>query len=726
MSQEKGQDRLESARTASAGMRGAVWCVALAGALLALWGCVIPPAPEASGGELYHHNWWNYYGRGAYFLKQNRVAEATADFQRCLGIIPGAKFGFKQDLWRARTYGIHFLEGYFPNRELGVCYYESQDYAQAVRYLELSLQQEPSGRAKHYLNLARQKQLAARGVAAPRIRVQMGSDRLFTPERALRVSGVADGAGQIRQVSVGGQREFIELAAPTFAFDRKVPLAPGSNVIEVVAVDLLGQRAVRQVVRVADWQPPQFVVRQVVAQGGGWVVSGFCRDENGVSDVEADGNVLFQQTGNAVSREVPVSVRVSGAGATLQARDLAGNRLACPLNTATLAQMAFWRDAAGASGAVAARDAGAADTAFPVRATVLDRMETWAQACRRSEGGAPALRFAALPAAGAVTDRLRPALSLRGCQELTRVFVEDFFVDGSAADGGGLASVSVNGENLLEEKDVGTVRTYFARRLPLDLGTNRFEIVATDRSGNRTSKSLTVIRVRPEYLEDRYRLSVGVPPLTPEDAGIIGVRAKRSMEAELTREPVRFRLLERNEGWDFVLREQGLSVSDLADPAAALRIGKMVPAEMLLMGKIFAEAKGVTVYMKVVETGNGEVVFASDVYSADPDETLDDAVSGLVLKVEQGFPLITGKVLQAQGKRVTLNVGLDDGAAERSRFLVLQAGEEDGMAASHVCKVGEQYLQLQLERVRQKTSVARIIPSGTDATVKEGSHVYTR
>jgi hypothetical protein len=237
---------------------------------------------------------------------------------------------------------------------------------------------------------------------------------------------------------------------------------------------------------------------------------------------------------------------------------------------------------------------------------------------------------------------------------------------------------------------------------------------------------LTVIRIRPEFLDERYRLSVGVPPLAPAEAGMIGIRAKRSMEAELTREPVRFRLLERNEGWEFVLQEQGLSMSDLADPSAALRIGKMVPAEMLLMGKVLSEAKGVTVYMKVVETGNGEVVFASDVYSADPDNNLDEVVAGLILKIEQGFPLMTGEVLQRQGSRVTLNVGRADGAAEKSRFLVLQTPEAEAESASQVCKVGEQFVQLQLERVQQNTSTARIIPSGTDAIVKEGYHVYTR
>jgi hypothetical protein len=692
--------------------------------LLVVGGCIIPP-PENSGGELYHHNWWNYYVRGAYFLKENRVKEATADFQSCLGLIPGAKFGYKRDVWRARTYGVHFLEGYFPNRELGVCLYERQDYTQAIHYLEVSLQQEPSGRAKHYLNLARQKLLAGRGgVPGPQIKVEGESGFAFTSERSLQLRGIAAGEGRIRQLTVGQQDEFIELAAPTLSFNRKVSLAAGSNVVEVVAIDLLGQRTVQHVVRIADWQSPRFLVRRVVAQGREWLVEGVCRDEYGVSDVTAGGASIFRRAGNRGLSDVPISLRVPAEGVTLVAVDLAGNRLQCPLNAASLAQTAMRGDATAQAFAGPVWCALEGDVAVAANATVLDRMEAWSRACRSSANKAP-VRFLA-QTAPAAADRLRPALSLRGCQPLTRVFVEDFFVDGSAADGGGLASVTVNGENLLSAEDAGAVRTYFARRLPLDLGTNQFEIVATDRSGNHSRQELTVIRIRPEFLDERYRLSVGVPPLAPAEAGMIGIRAKRSMEAELTREPVRFRLLERNEGWEFVLQEQGLSMSDLADPSAALRIGKMVPAEMLLMGKVLSEAKGVTVYMKVVETGNGEVVFASDVYSADPDNNLDEVVAGLILKIEQGFPLMTGEVLQRQGSRVTLNVGRADGAAEKSRFLVLQTPEAEAESASQVCKVGEQFVQLQLERVQQNTSTARIIPSGTDAIVKEGYHVYTR
>jgi len=703
--------------------------------LLLMWaGCLLPQPTEETG-KLYHHNWWNYYSRGTFLLRQGRTAEAQADFQRCLGLRPGAKFGNTHDMWRARTYGLHFVEGYFPNRELGICLYESNQFTQSVHFLEISMQQEPSGRAKHYLNLARRRQMTGCTVPPPHLQLDRNAETSFTHDRSCLLGGTATGEGRICRLTVGGRPEFIELAENTLTFIRRAPLTAGTNIFSIEAEDLLGQRAAKKVVWIADWQPPRFLIRRVSTQGGAWLVEGVCRDEFGLAEVLLDHTSVFRLTDTRHMSEFPVSLRVPLTGATLTATDRAGNRLQSPLNATVLAQMAVPEERTPLQFADRVCPFPSGKESQPLRAfaalclsalpnaTLLSRMEAHARAFER--GSTPMGLFVqTVPAP--TTDRLRPSLSLRGCQPLTRVFAEDFYVDGTAADGGGLVSVTINGENLLAPDDRGTIRTYFARRITLDPGTNRFDVVATDRTGNQASQTLTVIRLSPEHLAENLRLSVGVPPLTPADTGLIGVRVKRSMETELTKSPVRFRLLERDEGWNFVLREQGLSVSDLADPSAALRIGKMVPAEMLLMGKIFTEAKGLTVYLKAVETGNGTVVFASDVYSPDSDLGLDNAVAGLVLKVQQGFPLITGEVLRRQGTHVTLNVGRQEGTTENSRFLVISASSAKSITDGQVCKAEGQAIQLQIESVQQNTSTARIIPPAADAIVKEGYYVYTR
>ena len=692
--------------------------------LLALAGCLSPPA-EPGDGALHRHNWWNYYARGLEALRQERVAEAADAFRRCLGLLDGARFGNDRDRWRARTYGLHFVEGYFPNRELGVCLYEQRDDEGALRHLGRSLEQAPSGRAKHYLNLARARQLSGRSLPPPRLRLDPDETAAARPtrDRALTVLGVAEGEGYIRRLAIGHAPEFIELAVPALPFSRRVSLAEGTNRIEITAVDLCGRGVTRHIVRVADWQPPRVLVRTLRARGSRWVLEGVCRDPHGVASVLLDG-VSVLPDGTLPATDVPLRVEVPADGALLTVTDAAGNLLTFPLAEGAPAAMAPdrpFRDAA-------ARLAFAA--AAPGWAPFLAETRTGWRG-QRVAGTVPAgvvPAGAAHPGAdgGGEADRLRPSLVLRGCQPLVRVFAGEFFIDGVAADGGGLVRVTVNGENLLAPADEGVLRAYFARRLALDPGTNRFEIAATDRQGNRTAQQVTVIRMLPEHLDARYRLTVGVPPLIPAEAGPAGFRVKRRMEAELTREPVRFRLLERDEGWDYVLREQGLSLSDLADPAAALRIGKLLPAELLLMGTLFIEPKGVTVFLRAVETENGEIVFTSDVYSPDAADGLDEAVAGLVLKVGQGFPLVSGQVWKRQGTQFVLNVGRADGTTEKSRFLVFDAGSAAQPEAVHLCKADGRPVQLRIERLQQTTSTASAQPSGAEALVKEGCHVYSR
>ena len=686
--------------------------------LLALAGCLSPPA-DPGDGALHRHNWWNYYARGLQALRQERVAEAADDFRRCLGLVKGARFGNDRDRWRARTYGLHFVEGYFPNRELGVCLYEQRDDEGALRHLGRSLEQAPSGRAKHYLNLARARQISGRSLPAPRLRLDLDETASApTRDRALTVSGVAEGEGFIRRLAIGHTPEFIELAVPTLPFSRRVSLAEGTNRIEVTAADLSGRGVTRHIVRVADWQPPRVLVRTLRAHGSQWVVEGVCRDPHGVASVLLDG-VSVLPDGTLPATDVPLRVEVPADGALLSVTDAAGNLLTFPLAEGAPAAAAPDRPSRDA----VARLAFAA--AAPGWAPFLAETRTGRRG-QRVAGVVPPGATVADADDGGEADRLRPSLVLRGCQPLVRVFAGEFFVDGVAADGGGLVRVTVNGENLLAPADEGVLRAYFARRLALDPGTNRFEIAATDRQGNRTAQQVTVIRMLPEHLDARYRLTVGVPPLIPAEAGPAGFRVKRRMEAELTREPVRFRLLERDEGWDYVLREQGLSLSDLADPAAALRIGKLLPAELLLMGTLFIEPKGVTVFLRAVETENGEIVFTSDVYSPDAADGLDEAVAGLVLKVGQGFPLVSGQVWKRQGSQFVLNVGRADGTTEKSRFLVFDAGSAAQPEAVRLCKADGRPVQLRIERLQQTTSTASAQPSGAEALVKEGCHVYSR
>lgn len=96
--------------------------------------------------------WWSYYERGSSFLAGKFYEEALRDFEAALQ-------GRGSDTWRARTYGLHFVE-FFPNREIGVTYYQLGRLDEAERYLTLALQQVDTERTHHYLDLVKKARIA--------------------------------------------------------------------------------------------------------------------------------------------------------------------------------------------------------------------------------------------------------------------------------------------------------------------------------------------------------------------------------------------------------------------------------------------------------------------------------------------------------------------------------------------------------------------------------------
>jgi tetratricopeptide (TPR) repeat protein len=96
-----------------------------------------------AGGE-----WFKLYDNGKKAMKNGNYQKASGFFQKALQ-------SKSNDIQRVRTYGMHFSE-YFPNRELGICYYHLGDIAAARKYLEISISQEPTQRAQEFLKKLKQ------------------------------------------------------------------------------------------------------------------------------------------------------------------------------------------------------------------------------------------------------------------------------------------------------------------------------------------------------------------------------------------------------------------------------------------------------------------------------------------------------------------------------------------------------------------------------------------
>ncbi len=87
--------------------------------------------------------WHKSYENGKQAIERGDWSSAASYFAAALA-------QKSRDSNKIRAYGTVFIQ-YYPNRELGICYYHLGDLERARQYLELSLSQSPSPRAQEYL-----------------------------------------------------------------------------------------------------------------------------------------------------------------------------------------------------------------------------------------------------------------------------------------------------------------------------------------------------------------------------------------------------------------------------------------------------------------------------------------------------------------------------------------------------------------------------------------------
>jgi hypothetical protein len=629
--------------------------------------------------ELYHFNWWNYYARGVARMNRGEYGLAREDFENCLGIRSEARSIYRKDIWMERTYGVHLIENYFPNRELGICFYQAGDYSNAVRYLEQSLKYEPSGRAKHYLNLARRRNLIAQTVSAPTVVLENQSQSPWTRAREANVRGTAQGAGYIGEIFVNGHPQFIELADKRHTFSERISLREGSNTVEITARDLLGHEASTRQTWIADWQPPQIVITHVEKNGSRISVEGACYDNQALGSVVINGRAMVNDAFGPVIRDVPFSLELAANELLLiKAEDRAGNPLELTMNSSDLL--------AGEINSVAEL----------------------------------ASNDSAIPTASQPSDQAKPVLRLFERQPVVTIYGNEYYLDGEALDNGGLAEIRVNGEAWLKPEHRGAQRRRFAGFLNVE-GTNVVTVSVRDLAGNVTEQQVTVISRVPEYLDEHYRLRAAVLPWREGAmSGWIQTEEVSEYLSEIVaRPPVRFRLLARGDEWTEVLRELQLSASELADPRTAVKIGRILPADLMVTGSIYEDGDGLTFYVKMVDTAEAVVLYAGDVYT---EKKLDDwrfKVEGLVSKMEQSFPLIESRIAELQPKAVVISSGSEDGVRIGTKFIVVESN-------ASVLGGEDHFMELLVTKVDREKSAARMASEMDAELVKVGERVYTR
>lgn len=570
--------------------------------------------------RVFRGTWWDYYERGLLYSERGLWNSAIEDFR-------GALKGRSQEDRSARTYGVHFIE-YFPLRELGVALYHGGQYKEAVQALERTLATAPTAKAAYYLNLARAALLrqSAPDRQPPRIKIGEPRDGLLTNLAKLELRGTAESRNFVAAIEINGEPLLIERAVMNFSFALPVPLVPGPNAIEVVARDLVGNMATATVNVVVDREGPVVEIERVARSAGGRIrFDGTVYDNVRLGSLLVNGQPipLSGGTESRFSAELPVAIDA----VLIEATDAAGNltRARLPIPTEL-------------------RQPGA---------------KRWPQI---------------VPVAWPLSPTREP-LSIELEPIPTEVQQETISISWIVIATSPLAAVKINEEAKTVRQAETAKPQIFSHILTLAEGENVFTISAADRTGRTVSKTVKVIRKVEEVNQIGSRLSVAVMPFAHKGkASELYEGAYEAMVDALVNQR-RFKIVSRVQ-LENILKELKLSRTELVDQATAVRVGKLVAAEAILVGTVNETTSTAEVYAQLVNTETTTVLAAQDVF--DPNKSpgsVRQKMRELAGKIRQEYPLVEGSVIGVRDRRVAVGLGSQKRVRPDMKVIVYLEGD---------------------------------------------------
>ncbi|MGA1843244.1 MAG: hypothetical protein ACMUIS_01630 [bacterium] len=323
-------------------------CLLLPGLLLFLGGCanrVIEPCVRdgrvycVTDEWIFSERWYSCYLRGISCTRGGCWENAREEFLRAVR-------SRDRDARWVRTYGMHRLPEYFPNRELGIAYYHLGDLEGAINHLTISLDQCESSKAALYLNKARREGLmrTREDTESPHLSLDPSPGTIAATTMA--VSGLATDDTFVANVMVRVNDEkplsLTELSQPrAMRFQREITLSAGLNEVRVTAIDLLGKRAEQHITVLVDREGPMIYVAlpdnehtgsQAALQGVVYDPSDVTRlslngEQVALTRIGENGENRPGETYTAYSFSHPLALqdRVRGL-VTYEAEDAVGNR----------------------------------------------------------------------------------------------------------------------------------------------------------------------------------------------------------------------------------------------------------------------------------------------------------------------------------------------------------------------------------------------------------------
>jgi hypothetical protein len=570
---------------------------------------------------IFRDRWWNYYERGISFAEGEFWLEAVDDFDKAI------KKRYK-DQWRARSYGMHFWD-YFPHREKGIACYHLGRYLHAIEELEQSIGQAPSAKSKFYLNKARKGYLEQTRMdkQPPRITITSHSKKSFTNNFKCVVAGMAEDDFFVSSICINESPIFIELSKKRMPFKREIHLKRGLNKVQVMASDLVGKTSQGLIEIGVDPDGPTVIFDRPSYHrdlAGRIKISGYIYDATEIEEFKIDGECIEITEKKESSFSRTFSFPEEKKIVSFLARDKLGN---------------------------------------------VTRGEIQISSARAE------IMVASLKLSGlfGLRDTQPPFIRIKGMAEYDIVNWDRIPIEVNITDENNIIRILVNGEPVLRKKGKNIL---FNHVVKLKEGKNQITIEATDSLGNSSTEILEITRIIPKARHISSRMTLSVLPF--EKKGLISpltdVAYDHLISAFVSQR--RFQIIERAK-LEEVLREQKLSSKELVDPARAVRLGRIIAAEGILVCAIHEDKKYVEIVARLIDTETSTIMVPHDVYDEDKSPArLRFLMDALALKFKCSFPLVEGLILKKERQDIYADLGSEDRVLKYMKYVIFRERKE--------------------------------------------------
>ena len=220
------------------------------------------------------------------------------------------------------------------------------------------------------------------------------------------------------------------------------------------------------------------------------------------------------------------------------------------------------------------------------------------------------------------------------------------------------------------------------------------------------------------------RLSVAVLPFEAKDEEL-GASVTDKMVTQLVNLR-RFRVIERN-ALESVMKEQSLGLSGMVDEKTAVKLGKLVGADVIIIGTVTKNPKFAKVSGRVIDIETSETIVAKESQTTYPTlKNIEKLVVNVAVMIYNELPLVEGNIVKVEDDVIYIDVGSGEGLRKGTKCVAFQEGEEiinpvtKEVLGKKVKKLGE----IIVEQVQTKMSIAKIISK--EGSIKEGDKIVVK